>query len=109
MTAVASGHGRAHEDGRRALPGVWVPGPAVHLGCLHPGDSAARLDADHRVAVPAEVDVPGLSGGVPAGSAAVIEQTGGWEYGRIALVLGAWCVGGLILCLLTFRWKDRRG
>ncbi|MBL1096548.1 ABC transporter permease [Streptomyces coffeae] len=41
-------------------------------------------------------------------SAAVLEQTGSWEYGRIALVLGAWCVGGLVLCLLTFRWKSRR-
>ncbi|MBP8535579.1 ABC transporter permease [Streptomyces sp. MK37H] len=41
-------------------------------------------------------------------SAAVLEQAGSWEYGRIALVLGAWCVGGLVLCLLTFRWKSRR-
>lgn len=41
-------------------------------------------------------------------SASVLEQTGSWEYGRIALVLGAWCVGGLVLCLLTFRWKNRR-
>ncbi|WP_409056549.1 ABC transporter permease [Streptomyces sp. SYP-A7185] len=41
-------------------------------------------------------------------SAKVLEQTGSWEYGRIALVLGAWCVGGLVLCLLTFRWKNRR-
>ncbi|MDT3398945.1 ABC transporter permease [Streptomyces sp. B1866] len=39
--------------------------------------------------------------------AAVLEQAGSWEYGRIALVLGAWCVGGLVLCLLTFRWKSR--
>jgi ABC-2 type transport system permease protein len=23
-------------------------------------------------------------------------------------VLGAWCVAGLVLCLLTFRWTDRR-
>ncbi|MGW1023523.1 ABC transporter permease [Streptomyces sp. NPDC002577] len=41
-------------------------------------------------------------------SAKVLEQAGSWEYGRIALVLGAWCVGGLLLCLLTFRWKNRR-
>jgi ABC-2 type transport system permease protein len=31
-----------------------------------------------------------------------------WEHGRIALVLGAWCVGGVVLCLTTFRWKRRR-
>lgn len=41
-------------------------------------------------------------------SAAVLEQAGSWEYGKVALVLGAWCAGGLVLCLLTFRWKDRR-
>ncbi|MEU9195964.1 ABC transporter permease [Streptomyces hundungensis] len=41
-------------------------------------------------------------------SASVLEQAGGWEFGRIALVLGAWCIGGLVLCLVTFRWKSRR-
>jgi ABC-2 type transport system permease protein len=30
-----------------------------------------------------------------------------WELGRVALVLGAWCVAGLILCLLTFRWTEK--
>jgi len=32
------------------------------------------------------------------------EAAGSWELGRVALVLAAWCVGGLALCLLTFRW-----
>ena len=36
------------------------------------------------------------------------EMAGAWEHGRIALVLGAWCIGGLILCLTTFRWRGRR-
>ena len=31
-----------------------------------------------------------------------------WELGRVALVLAAWCVGALVVCLLTFRWTDRR-
>jgi ABC-2 type transport system permease protein len=34
--------------------------------------------------------------------------TTSWEHGRIALVLGAWCLGGLLLCLTTFRWRGRR-
>ncbi|MER5472370.1 ABC transporter permease [Streptomyces sp. NPDC002935] len=50
----------------------------------------------------------GLRGVFLPESAKVLEQAGGWEFGRIALVLGAWCVGGLLLCLLTFRWKTRR-
>lgn len=50
----------------------------------------------------------GLRGVFLPDSARVLEQTGQWEFGRCALVLGAWCVGALVLCLLTFRWKDRR-
>ncbi len=41
-------------------------------------------------------------------AAVVNEASGSWELGRVALVLGAWCVGGLILCLLTFRWTTKR-
>ena len=38
----------------------------------------------------------------------VFQEAGGaWELGRVALVLGAWCVVGLVLCLATFRWTDR--
>ncbi len=37
----------------------------------------------------------------------VQEVAGTWELGRIALVLGVWCVVGLALCLLTFRWQRR--
>ncbi|GAA1028862.1 MULTISPECIES: ABC transporter permease [Amycolatopsis] len=36
------------------------------------------------------------------------EVAGSWELGRTAAMLGAWCVGGLLLCLLTFRWKNSR-
>ncbi|WP_432175946.1 ABC transporter permease [Streptomyces sp. Tue6028] len=49
----------------------------------------------------------GLRGVFLPESAKVLEQAGDWEFGRIALVLGAWCAGGLLLCLLTFRWKNR--
>ncbi|PTH85351.1 ABC transporter [Streptomyces sp. A244] len=50
----------------------------------------------------------GLRGVFLPESAQVLEQAGSWESGRVALVLASWCVGGLALCLLTFRWKDRR-
>lgn len=36
------------------------------------------------------------------------EPAGSWEHGMIALVLVGWCVGGLVLCMRTFRWKGRR-
>jgi ABC-2 type transport system permease protein len=35
------------------------------------------------------------------------EPAGTWELGRVALVLGAWCLVGLLLCVRTFRWQDR--
>jgi ABC-2 type transport system permease protein len=34
------------------------------------------------------------------------EAAGSWEHGRVALVLAAWAVGGLILALRTFRWRN---
>lgn len=37
----------------------------------------------------------------------VNEMAGTWELGRTALVLGAWFVIGLALCLRTFRWTKR--
>ena len=36
------------------------------------------------------------------------EVAGSWEHGRTALVLAAWCLIGLALSLLTFRWNNRR-
>jgi len=40
-------------------------------------------------------------------AARAAEPAGSWELGRIALVLAVWCVVGLALCLLTFRWRTR--
>lgn len=36
------------------------------------------------------------------------EAAGSWELGKTALVLGGWCVLGLVLCLMTFRWTNKR-
>ncbi|MDH6459978.1 ABC-2 type transport system permease protein [Micromonospora sp. A200] len=36
------------------------------------------------------------------------EPGGSFELGRVALVLAAWCVVGLVLCLTTFRWTTKR-
>jgi ABC-2 type transport system permease protein len=38
----------------------------------------------------------------------VKEAAGSWELGKTALVLGGWSVLGLVLCLLTFRWTNKR-
>jgi ABC-2 type transport system permease protein len=39
---------------------------------------------------------------------AVQEAGGGWELGRVALILIAWSVAGLALCLASFRWTSKR-
>ncbi|MDP9846167.1 ABC transporter permease [Streptosporangium lutulentum] len=39
---------------------------------------------------------------------ATLEVAKSYELDRVALVLGAWVIGGLVLCLMTFRWKSRR-
>ncbi|WP_346620048.1 ABC transporter permease [Blastococcus montanus] len=42
-------------------------------------------------------------------SLAAREPAGSWELGTVAIVLGIWCVVGLLLCIRTFRWQDRDG
>jgi ABC-2 type transport system permease protein len=39
---------------------------------------------------------------------ATAEVAGSWEHPRTALVLAAWCLAGLALSLVTFRWTGRR-
>jgi ABC-2 type transport system permease protein len=35
------------------------------------------------------------------------EPSHSWQHGETALVLGAWCVVGLLVALRTFRWSNR--
>jgi ABC-2 type transport system permease protein len=41
-------------------------------------------------------------------SFAQAEPAHSWELGRIAIVLGIWCVAGLVLSLVFFRWTTKR-
>lgn len=49
----------------------------------------------------------GMRGVFYPDSMAHLEMAGSWEFGRTALVLAAWAVGGLVLCLTTFKWFKR--
>jgi ABC-2 type transport system permease protein len=40
--------------------------------------------------------------------AVTLEPGHSWQHGQTALVLSAWIVAGLVLCLTTFRWQNRR-
>ncbi|HEX3957354.1 MAG TPA: ABC transporter permease [Trebonia sp.] len=37
-----------------------------------------------------------------------LEPGHSWQHGQTALALGVWVVAGLVLCLTTFRWQNRR-
>lgn len=40
-------------------------------------------------------------------SFAAVEPAGSWELGKVALILGAWCVIGLAICIRTFSWQNK--
>jgi len=74
------------------LPVSALPEPLIQVGSLFPLKWMAQ--GSRSVFLP--------------DSLASLEAAGAWEHGRIALVLVAWCIGGLILCLTTFRWRGTR-
>jgi ABC-2 type transport system permease protein len=37
-----------------------------------------------------------------------LEPAHSWQHGQTALVLSAWIIAGLVLCLTTFRWQNPR-
>ncbi len=41
--------------------------------------------------------------------AGAFEVAGGWEQGRTALVLAAWVIIGVMVCVRTFRWRRGEG
>ena len=41
--------------------------------------------------------------------AGAFEVAGGWEHGRTALVLAAWVIIGVMVCIRTFRWRRGEG
>ncbi|GAB3461708.1 ABC transporter permease [Actinophytocola sediminis] len=74
------------------IPIVVLPGWMLDIGALFPVKWVAQ---GFRSAL------------LPDGMSAY-EAAGSWELGATALVLGGWCVVGLLLCLLTFRMTSRK-
>lgn len=74
------------------VPPAALPEPLIRIGSLFPLKWMAQ----------------GFRSVFLPDSLAGEETAGAWEHGRVALVLGAWCIGGLLLCLATFSWRTRR-
>jgi hypothetical protein len=49
----------------------------------------------------------GLRAALLPDSMLAAEPARSWELGRVALVLAAWFVAGLVLCMTTFRWREQ--
>jgi ABC-2 type transport system permease protein len=76
-------------------------------GVFMPFDRFPRWLQDVAAVFPVRWMAQGLRSVFLPDALAAKEPTGTWELGRVALVLGAWCVVGLVLCVRTFRWQDR--
>ena len=50
----------------------------------------------------------GMRAGFFPDEMAALEAGGSWDLPQVALALGTWCVVGLVLTLVTFRWKTRK-
>ncbi|HZG88668.1 MAG TPA: ABC transporter permease [Pseudonocardia sp.] len=57
---------------------------------------------------PLKWSVQGMQSAFLPDAAMARTPAGAWEHDRIALVLGAWIIGGLVLSLLTFRWSKAK-
>jgi ABC-2 type transport system permease protein len=73
------------------VPVTVLPGPLQMIGALFPLKWLAQ----------------GFRSVFLPDAMATREPGGAWEHGRVALVLAVWCIGGLALCLTTFRWQRR--
>ena len=51
----------------------------------------------------------GMRSAVLPEQAGAFEVAGGWEHGRTALVLVAWVIIGVVVCVRTFRWRRSEG
>ena len=83
------------------------PRAAVHLRCLLPVQPDARWMQTIAAFFPLKWMAQGLRSVFLPDFLAAEEPAGSWELGRVAIVLGLWCVAGLLLCVATFRWQDR--
>ena len=114
-----AGYGGLHPAGHRRVD--RLPQQPLRLGDGDPGGAAAggRLRGVHPLRpgahwmqviaslFPVKWMAQGLRSVFLPEALAAQEPAGSWELGRVALVLGVWCVLGLLLCVRTFRWQDR--
>jgi ABC-2 type transport system permease protein len=91
-----------------AAPVITLPFTVLQFmsGVYVPFDNVPPWMRDVASFFPLKWMAQGLRSVFLPGQAASLEPAGAWEHGRIALVLVAWTVAGLVLCVTTFRWQS---
>lgn len=100
----------AARSARSAQAAVTVPFLALQLvsGVFVPVHQLPGWLVDIASLFPLKWMAQGMRAVFLPGEAAALEAGGSWQLGTVALVLAAWCVVGLVLCLTTFRWKTAK-
>ena len=95
---------------RSASPVVTLPFLVLEFisGIFVPFSSVPHGLQDVAAAFPLKWMAQGLRSVFLPPQAAALEPAHSWEPGRVALVLAVWVAAGLILCIRTFRWQNRR-
>jgi ABC-2 type transport system permease protein len=76
-------------------------------GVFFPFGSEPRWMQDFASLFPLKWMAQGLRSVFLPQALAAKEPGGSWALGQVALVLGIWCVIGLVLCVRTFRWQEK--
>ena len=78
-------------------------------GCSSPSPSCPRGCSRWPRCFPLKWLTQGMRSVFLPDEAASAEVAGSWEHGRIALVLVAWVIIGVVVCVRTFRWRRADG
>lgn len=76
-------------------------------GVYFPFNSLPKVMQDVAAIFPLKWMCQGLRSVFLPNQMLIAEPAHAWELGKVALVLVAWLVGSLILCLRTFRWQTQ--
>ncbi|MBV9795161.1 MAG: ABC transporter permease [Actinobacteria bacterium] len=95
---------------RSASPVITLPFLVLEFisGIFVPFNSVPRGLQDVAAVFPLKWMAQGLRSVFLPPQAAALEPAHSFETGRVALVLAVWIAAGLVLCIRTFRWQQRR-
>jgi ABC-2 type transport system permease protein len=96
-------------NGRSAAAVVQLPYLSLQMisGVFFVFTQLPRWVQDIAALFPLKWIAQGLRSAFLPGSFRAAEAAHSWEHPKTALVLGAWCAGAFLICLVTFTWRTR--